>query len=138
MRCTSGCQTCIGFIVVWQDDEVYFNRSRITSILPLDYSVWVGTGEGNLITYDVFTHQGSKTPSDSSSFVGSYTDSFSALVGKEESASLPGNEGFDPVREAAMRVCLIVCASASMCVCVCVCVCERERERERERVCVCV
>ena len=102
---------------------MYFNRSRITSILPLDYSVWVGTGEGNLITYDVFTHQGSKTPSDSSSFVGSYTDSFSALVGKEESASLPGYEGFDPVREAAMRVgVLCVCMVGGggwYCLCVC-------------------
>ena len=66
--------------------------------------MWVGTGEGSLITYDVFMHQGSKTPSDSSSFVGSYTDSFSALAGKEETAEPPGSEGFDPVREAAMRV----------------------------------
>jgi hypothetical protein len=45
---------------LWQDDEAYFNRARITSILPLDYCVWVGTGEGSLITYDVFTHTGSK------------------------------------------------------------------------------
>ncbi|XP_076454498.1 uncharacterized protein LOC143289420 [Babylonia areolata] len=89
-----------------KDDETYFNRARITCILPLDYSVWVGTGEGNLITYEVFMHQSSKTPSDSSSFVGSYTDSFSAAMLAEGGHELPplGNEGYDPVREAAMRV----------------------------------
>ncbi|KAL8575677.1 hypothetical protein ACOMHN_055866 [Nucella lapillus] len=91
-----------------KDDETYFNRARITCILPLDYSVWVGTGEGNLITYDVFSHQGSKSPSDSSSFVGSYTDSLSTFLGasREETGDgnlPPGNDGYDPVREAAMR-----------------------------------
>ncbi|XP_025114538.1 uncharacterized protein LOC112576362 isoform X3 [Pomacea canaliculata] len=89
-----------------KDDEMYFNKARITCILPLDYTVWVGTGEGNLITYDVFTHQGSKSPSDCSSFVGSYSDNFSALMsGKEEMTNLSScAEAYDPVREAAMKV----------------------------------
>ncbi|KAH9507622.1 hypothetical protein Btru_051637 [Bulinus truncatus] len=51
-----------------KEDETYFNAARITSILSMDYSVWVGTGEGILITFDVFT-QGQKTPSESSSYV---------------------------------------------------------------------
>ncbi|XP_012942944.1 serine-rich adhesin for platelets [Aplysia californica] len=50
-----------------KEDDTYFNNARITSILALDHSVWVGTGEGTLITFDVFT-QG-KTPSDSSPFM---------------------------------------------------------------------
>ena len=51
-----------------QEDDSYFNAARITSILALDHSVWVGTGEGTLITYDVFT-QGHKTPSDCSDYL---------------------------------------------------------------------
>ncbi|XP_055896131.1 uncharacterized protein LOC106079591 isoform X5 [Biomphalaria glabrata] len=51
-----------------KEDETYFNAARITSILSLDYNVWVGTGEGILITFDVFS-QGQKTPSEASSFM---------------------------------------------------------------------
>lgn len=87
-----------------QDDEVYFNKARITCILPLDLSVWVGTGEGNLITYDVFTHPGSKTPSETSSFVGSYSDNFSAFLAAKGETEPPTMEAYDPIREAAIKV----------------------------------
>ena len=36
-----------------QDDEGFLNLSRITTILPIENSVWVGTGDGNLIMFDV-------------------------------------------------------------------------------------
>ncbi|XP_059152821.1 uncharacterized protein LOC131938708, partial [Physella acuta] len=51
-----------------KEDDTYFNAARITSILSLDYSVWIGTGEGILITFDVFPNS-QKTPSESSPFI---------------------------------------------------------------------
>ena len=36
-----------------QDDDGFLNLSRITTILPIENSVWVGTGDGNLIMFDV-------------------------------------------------------------------------------------
>ncbi|GFR67735.1 Ypt/rab gtpase activating protein [Elysia marginata] len=51
-----------------KEDDTYFNAARITSILALDHSVWVGTGEGTLITFDVFA-QAHKTPSDCSDYL---------------------------------------------------------------------
>ncbi|KAL5012665.1 hypothetical protein ScPMuIL_011216 [Solemya velum] len=37
-------------------EDTYFNRARITSILSLDNTVWLGTGEGDLIIYEVTTN----------------------------------------------------------------------------------
>ncbi|GFN92902.1 C-jun-amino-terminal kinase-interacting protein 3 [Plakobranchus ocellatus] len=51
-----------------KEDDSYFNAARITSVLALDHSVWVGTGEGTLITFDVFA-QAHKTPSDCSDYL---------------------------------------------------------------------
>ncbi|CAG5130294.1 unnamed protein product, partial [Candidula unifasciata] len=51
-----------------KEDDTYFNAARITSILAMDYSVWVGTGEGILTTFDVFL-QNNRTPSDTSPFL---------------------------------------------------------------------
>ena len=81
------------------------NQARITSLLALDHWVWVGTGEGNLITYDVFTSPDCKCQSDDSSFVGSYADNSVFLACKEEpSGSSWQGRGPDDVSEAEMRV----------------------------------
>ncbi|KAL3870762.1 hypothetical protein ACJMK2_038805, partial [Sinanodonta woodiana] len=47
-----------------KEDDTYFNRARITSILAIDDSVWVGTGEGNLIVYEVIETVQTRTPTD--------------------------------------------------------------------------
>ncbi|KAH3798475.1 hypothetical protein DPMN_152074 [Dreissena polymorpha] len=36
-----------------KEDDAYFNRARITSILSHGSTVWVGTGEGNLSVYEI-------------------------------------------------------------------------------------
>ncbi|KAK3601021.1 hypothetical protein CHS0354_008131 [Potamilus streckersoni] len=50
-----------------KEDDTYFNRARITSILANDDCVWVGTGEGNLIVYEVIEMVQTRTPTDPSS-----------------------------------------------------------------------
>ena len=46
----------------FQEDDAYFNRARITSILANGSTVWVGTGEGNLIIYEIQETSQIKTP----------------------------------------------------------------------------
>ncbi|KAK3088782.1 hypothetical protein FSP39_023684 [Pinctada imbricata] len=47
-----------------KEDDTYFNRARITAIMDLGHTVWVGTGEGNLIIYEIQEHLNLKTPTD--------------------------------------------------------------------------
>ncbi|XP_062582307.1 uncharacterized protein LOC134244056 isoform X1 [Saccostrea cucullata] len=49
-----------------KEDDTYFNRARITAIMDLGTTVWVGTGEGNLIIYEILEHLNLKTPTDAS------------------------------------------------------------------------
>ncbi|XP_013412235.1 uncharacterized protein LOC106174987 isoform X2 [Lingula anatina] len=41
-----------------KEDCCYFNGSRITAVLPIDHAVWIGTGDGNLLLYDVIDKEG--------------------------------------------------------------------------------
>lgn len=50
----------------FKEDDTYFNRSRITAVMDMGHSVWVGTGEGNLIVYEIAEHINFKTPTDAS------------------------------------------------------------------------
>ena len=50
------------YLYKFQEDDAYFNRARITSILANGDTVWVGTGEGNLITYEIVETSQLKTP----------------------------------------------------------------------------
>lgn len=47
-----------------KEDDSYFNRARITSILANGSKVWVGTGEGNLMIYEVLESTQLRTPTD--------------------------------------------------------------------------
>ncbi|XP_019929607.3 uncharacterized protein [Magallana gigas] len=47
-----------------KEDDTYFNRARITAIMDLGSTVWVGTGEGNLIIYEILEHLNLKTPTE--------------------------------------------------------------------------
>ncbi|XP_060065766.1 uncharacterized protein LOC132546088 [Ylistrum balloti] len=49
-----------------KEDETYFNRARITAVVDIGQCVWVGTGEGNLIIYEVSEQANIKTPTDQS------------------------------------------------------------------------
>ncbi|XP_033761397.1 uncharacterized protein LOC117343169 [Pecten maximus] len=49
-----------------KEDETYFNRARITAVVDIGHFVWVGTGEGNLIIYEVMEQANIKTPTDQS------------------------------------------------------------------------
>ena len=49
-----------------QEDDTYFNRARITSVLAYGETVWVGTGEGNLVVYSVVESVQLATPTDMS------------------------------------------------------------------------
>ncbi|XP_069120277.1 uncharacterized protein [Argopecten irradians] len=49
-----------------KEDETYFNRARITAVADIGQCVWVGTGEGNLIIYEVSEQANIKTPTDQS------------------------------------------------------------------------
>ncbi|KAJ8300669.1 hypothetical protein KUTeg_022188 [Tegillarca granosa] len=49
-----------------KEDDSYFNRARITAVLDVRHSVWVGTGEGNLIIYELTENQSIRTPTDQS------------------------------------------------------------------------
>lgn len=41
-----------------RDEDVYFNPQRVTSILPFNNCVWVGTGNGDLAVYEVICKTG--------------------------------------------------------------------------------
>ncbi|VDI04168.1 Hypothetical predicted protein [Mytilus galloprovincialis] len=45
-----------------KEDDTYFNRSRITAVMDMGHSVWIGTGEGNMMVYEVAEHINFKTP----------------------------------------------------------------------------
>ncbi|XP_021357404.1 uncharacterized protein LOC110452957 isoform X2 [Mizuhopecten yessoensis] len=49
-----------------KEDDTYFNRARITAVVDIGQCVWVGTGEGNLIIYEVSEQANLKTPTDQS------------------------------------------------------------------------
>ncbi|CAH1785700.1 unnamed protein product [Owenia fusiformis] len=36
-----------------KEDEGYLNKARITALLPYQNSIWIGTGEGNVLIYDI-------------------------------------------------------------------------------------
>ena len=40
-------------IFVFKEDDGYLNKCRITAILPYQNAIWIGTGDGNLIIFDV-------------------------------------------------------------------------------------
>lgn len=48
-----------------QEDDGCLNMSRVTAILPLEDAVWIGTGDGNLIMFDVITTRGMSNASSS-------------------------------------------------------------------------
>ncbi|XP_041370358.1 uncharacterized protein LOC121384163 isoform X2 [Gigantopelta aegis] len=81
-----------------KEDETYFNKARITSILPHESTVWIGTGEGNLIIYDVVeTTTPCVTPSEASF----NTDLAENLKWRKKN-SIDG--GFDPIRAVEEKV----------------------------------
>ncbi|KAL4219567.1 hypothetical protein ACF0H5_022141 [Mactra antiquata] len=47
-----------------KEDDSYFNRARITSTLANGNTVWIGTGEGNLIIYEILESAQLKTPTE--------------------------------------------------------------------------
>ncbi|XP_078325499.1 uncharacterized protein LOC111124243 isoform X7 [Crassostrea virginica] len=65
-----------------KEDDTYFNRARITAIMDLGSTVWVGTGEGNLIIYEILEHLNLKTPTEVSPTADHWT---------EERVSSPNN-----------------------------------------------
>ncbi|KAK6194816.1 hypothetical protein SNE40_000364 [Patella caerulea] len=75
-----------------KEDDAYFNRARITSIMSYENTVWVGTGEGNLMIYDVIETGACKTPSEQS-FTGSLAENL-CLVTDEN----------DPIRKVEEKV----------------------------------
>ncbi|XP_046560814.1 LOW QUALITY PROTEIN: uncharacterized protein LOC124269825 [Haliotis rubra] len=80
-----------------KEDDSYFNRARITAILPNDNTVWIGTGEGNLIIYEVVEHMPSLTPSEAS---------FSENIPENMylSRSMEEVDPYDPIRAVEERV----------------------------------
>ncbi|XP_067661994.1 uncharacterized protein [Haliotis asinina] len=82
---------------IWREDDSYFNRARITAILPNDNTVWIGTGEGNLIIYEVVEHMPSLTPSEAS---------FSENIPENMylSRSVEEVDPYDPIRAVEERV----------------------------------
>ncbi|XP_052789974.1 uncharacterized protein LOC128224223 isoform X2 [Mya arenaria] len=62
-----------------KEDDTYFNRARITSLLAYGDSVWVGTGEGNLVVYGVMESLQLATPTDLSPSIET-TSSMSYIV----------------------------------------------------------
>ncbi|XP_064648922.1 uncharacterized protein LOC135501087 isoform X6 [Lineus longissimus] len=84
-------------VSVDEDEENYFNPSRITAILPYDNYMWVGTARGDLIIYEIteklLSKQGAASGVDASSNMTStscttslssspYTPSRSELIAK--------------------------------------------------------
>jgi len=53
-------------LTILQEDDTYFNRARITSTLAYGNTVWVGTGEGNLIIYEILECAQLMTPTEQS------------------------------------------------------------------------
>ena len=53
-------------LTILQEDDTYFNRARITSTLAYGNTVWVGTGEGNLIFYEILECAQLMTPTEQS------------------------------------------------------------------------
>ncbi|XP_048244979.1 uncharacterized protein LOC124141828 isoform X3 [Haliotis rufescens] len=82
---------------ILREDDSYFNRARITAILPNDNTVWIGTGEGNLIIYEVVEQMPSLTPSEAS---------FSENIPENMylSRSVEEVDPYDPVRAVEERV----------------------------------
>ena len=55
------------FFFFLQDDDGHLNLSRITTILPVENSLWVGTGDGYLIVYDLVMRHDNHLASQSAS-----------------------------------------------------------------------
>ena len=67
-----------------QEDDAYFNRARITSMLAIDNTIWVGTGEGNMIIYEVVESAQLKTPTDLSPSVSMETASTKSYIARPD------------------------------------------------------
>ncbi|XP_060562937.1 uncharacterized protein LOC132722444 [Ruditapes philippinarum] len=74
-----------------KEDDTYFNRARITSMLANGSKVWVGTGEGNLMVYEILESAQLKTPTELSPSVET-SSSLSYIVRPEKQKDLHGNE----------------------------------------------
>lgn len=69
---------------MFQEDDTYFNRARITSTLAYGNTVWVGTGEGNLIIYEILECAQLMTPTEQSPSIET-TSSMSYIARPERS-----------------------------------------------------
>lgn len=69
--------------VCLQEDDTYFNRARITSTLAYENTIWIGTGEGNLIIYEILECAQLMTPTELSPSVET-TSSMSYILRPEK------------------------------------------------------
>ncbi|XP_053380466.1 uncharacterized protein LOC123534907 isoform X2 [Mercenaria mercenaria] len=74
-----------------KEDDTYFNRARITSMLANGSKVWVGTGEGNLMVYEILESAQLKTPTELSPSVET-SSSMSYIARPEKQKDIPSCE----------------------------------------------
>lgn len=71
--------------IYFQEDDTYFNRARITAVLDVRHSVWVGTGEGNLIIYELTENPNIKTPTDQSPCIETMSNLSANMLSRQRS-----------------------------------------------------